>query len=174
MGFQMCISSALQLDYGYSIAQAANCYTVFVAVAIFGKLIMGWVYDRFGAVKGLIYQGVLLILALLSMLMANGKFTFGVLLAVFFGLGNMVGTVTSTTIPPAIFGLKDYSRIYGFLTMFISGCMALGLTLSSAIYDLSGSYRPAWYLYILFNVIYISALIIAIRMQEKRSGKGGI
>lgn len=167
MGFQNCISTALQLDYGYSVADAANCYSVFVFTAIFGKVLMGWLFDRIGVVKGLIYQGIMLIASLIFMLMAQ-EMTFGVMLAVCFGLGNMVGTVTSTTIPPAIFGLKDYSHIYAFLTMFITGSMGFGTTVSSAIYDLSGSYRLVWLVYIAFNALYIGSLIFAYIMMYKQ------
>lgn len=168
MGFQGCFATALQLDYGYSVAKAGACYSVFVAVAIFGKLLMGWIFDRFGAIKGLMYQCVMLVLSLVSILLAQKQMSFSILLAIFFGLGNMIGTVTSTTIPPAIFGLKDYSKIYGFLTMFLTAAMGLGTTLSSAIYDLSGSYRPAWILYIFFNILCTAVFIIAIRMAKKR------
>jgi MFS family permease len=167
MGFQGCIATALQLDYGYTVSEAANCYSVFVFTAIFGKLLMGWIFDKFGVVKGLIYQCVLLELALLFMLLAQNH-TFGVLLAVAFGLGNMIGTVTSTTVPPAIFGLKDYSKIYGFLTMFITASMGLGTTLSSVIYDASGSFRSAWLLYIVFDLLCAVLLIVALVSMRNR------
>lgn len=171
MGFQMCIATALQLDYDYSLSTAANCYTVFVAVAIFGKLLMGWLYDHIGIIKSLIYQGIILVLAMVSMLLAGKSIVFGVLLAVFFGLGNMVGTVTSTVIPQHLFGLKDYSTIYGFLTMFITGSMGLGTTVSSAFYDTTGSYAPAWVLYIGLNILYVGGLIVAVLIMRKKNPK---
>ncbi len=167
MGLQNCISTALQLDYGYTVTKAANCYSVFVFTAIFGKILMGWLYDKIGIIKSLLYQGILLTVSLIFMLMAQ-RSMFGVLMAVCFGLGNMVGTVTSTTIPPAIFGMKDYSNIYAFLTMFITFSMGFGTTISSAVFDISGSYRMVWLIYIVFTVFYIGSLILSYILVHKR------
>jgi len=165
MGFQGNIATALQLDYGYTTTQAAACYSLFTAVAIFGKLFIGWFYDKFGVKAGLTYLTIMLVASLVSMLLAQ-KLVFGYMLAIFFGLGNMIGTITSTTIPPDIFGLRDYSKIYGFLTMFISGSMSVGTILSTGIYDLTGSFRPAWILYIVFNVACTFCLLLSRRMVK--------
>lgn len=167
MGIQGCISSSVQLDYGYTAKMAATCVTIFNGTCIFGKLLMGWLYDRLGIKFGLLYICVMLILCSVSLLL-SGSVLFGILASIFFGLGNMVGTITSTTVTPDIFGLKDYSSIYGVLTLFVSGSMALGLTLSSAIYDLSGSYRPAWYLYIAFNIAYVGLLLLSRKIVHSK------
>lgn len=160
MGIQQCITTSLQLERGYSADFAAMCYSVFTVAAIVGKLIVGWVYDKFGLKKGMLYILAAMVASCLCFL-ASGNPAMAVAACVLFGLGNMASTISSTVIAQELFGLKDYARIYGVLSVFINLSIALGMSVSSFIYDMSGSYDPAWVVYIVLNVLYVAAVFFA-------------
>jgi MFS family permease len=65
-----------------------------------------------------------------------------------------------------IFGGRDYGELYGYVTMIIVLSAAFGTAGIGFIYDLSGSYRPAFLLG--FVMILVTALFLNIAY---RSGK---
>ncbi|MGI5971793.1 MAG: MFS transporter [Oscillospiraceae bacterium] len=166
MGVQQPMSSALQQDFGHSQEFSASVVSVFLIVVSAGKLIIGWIFDRFGLKTGIIYSGLLLIVSLLMMCNAYGAAA-AYAFAVIFGLGNMNSTVTSAAVTSAVFGTREYGTIYGFLSALLSGGMALGPILTSRFYDVLGSYRGAWILYIVLSVVVAALLIYTLGQRKK-------
>ncbi len=167
MGIQQCITTSLELERGFDGAFAATCYSVFTAAAIVGKPVVGRIYDKFGLVKGLSYATVLVILSCVC-LMCSADPVVAVVGCILFGLGNMASTVSSIIIVQDLFGPEDYGRIYGFLTAILNLSAALGMPVSSVIYDSTGSYNGAWVLYIIFNAVYL-ALIISVKRRLSKA-----
>lgn len=78
------------------------------------------------------------------------------IMALLFGLGDAIGTVTPPLITSAIFGAEKYGKAYGIANSFTQVGLSLGSLMVAAIYDASGSYTNAW---ILLLVLTVGALI---------------
>lgn len=74
------------------------------------------------------------------------------IMAVLFGLGDAIGTVTPPLVTSAIFGTEKYGEAYGIANSFTQIGLSLGSLLVAAIYDASGSYNIAWILLLFLTV----------------------
>lgn len=142
------IGASLQMpayltDIGYGSAGAAKVLSAGSAIAIFGKLLMGAVCDKFGIKIGSIYACVSGILLFVCFTLA-GNFVALVGLAVFYGLATGISTVLPTLLTVGIFGNRDYDVIYGMVTSanFMAG--VLGSVGVMVLYDITGSYTIIW------------------------------
>ena len=158
MGVQQCFPTSMQLDFGLSASVAGNAVSIHMVFICAGKLVMGWLYDRFDQKVGILYSSLMAVVGILLLLMPGMGTATAYLFAVCFGLGNMSSTVTSTALTSGIFGLRDYGTIYGFISMFMTGGMSISPVIASAIFDTSGSYRGAWYLFL--GVMVVSAAML--------------
>lgn len=107
---------------------------------------MGGVYDRLGVCKASAVCCALTLISFMCLPLSKNA-TLAVIAAVFFGLGAGIQISPPTTMTNALFGDKDYSANYSVVTLIYFVGIATGNLLSAAIYDRSGSYASAWYLY---------------------------
>jgi MFS family permease len=66
------------------------------------------------------------------------------------------------------YGLKSFGAIYGGIMVLTSLGMAVGGYLGGFLFDLSGSYQPAWILSLVATVTAFVALDLAPRMHPQR------
>lgn len=85
---------------------AATVISLYSLVGIFGKLILGWVNDKFGIVKGILFGCITFGLAFFMMLFGS-NIVVVYLMAISFGFGNAMGAVMPPLITSAIFGPKN-------------------------------------------------------------------
>ena len=154
------------LEESHSARFAATIISLYSLVGIFGKLILGWINDKFGIVKGILFGSITFGLAFFMMLFESNV-VMVYLMAVFFGLGNAMGAVMPPLITSIIYGLKKYGEVYGY----ISSATQLGLTFGSIlvafIFDITSSYRPAWIVMILCTIAVFGLWLIAINGSLK-------
>lgn len=167
MGMQQYMTSTLQVDFGHSGEIASRAYSVFMVFICLGKIVVGWMYDRFNIKVGILYGSILIIASLLCMVIGLSPVWMVFAFAVLFGLGNMNSTVTATTVTTNIFGLKDYGTIFGFISMFVTSGMSLGPLVAAAIFDGTGSYTGAWTLFLAVMVIATLMQLTAAAMSKK-------
>lgn len=145
---------------------AATIISIYSVVGIFGKLILGWVNDKFGIIKGILFGCITFGLAFLLIIFGS-NIIIVYLMAISFGLGNAMGAVMPPLITSTIYGQKKYGEIYGY----ISSATQLGLTFGSIlvawIFDITGSYKPAWLVMILFTIGVIVLWITSIKASLK-------
>lgn len=141
-------------------ARMATVVSVYSAVGIIGKLVLGTINDRFGIVKSTAYACVLMVIAYLLMIFA-GSYPIALLMAVFFGMGNAIGTVLPPLITSSIYSTENYAKAYGFVQSGVNLGMALGSLFAASIADFSGSYNYSWITLIVvcavMGVLWISA-----------------
>lgn len=166
MGVQQCAASALQLDFGHSDVTAANIVSVFMLFICIGKPILGAIFDKIGIKVGLVYSYLMLALAVVFLLMSQ-DIALAYVFAVLFGLGNMSVSLVASTTTVDIFGTRDYGTIYSVVTMFLTGGISVGPIISGAIYDSTGSYTMAWYLYIALSFVTLVLLLVALRASKR-------
>lgn len=171
MGVQQCFPTSMQLDFGLSAAVASNAVSIHMILICAGKLIMGWLYDRFDYKVGILYSSLMAVIGILLLMMPGMSPAMAYVFAACFGLGNMSSTVTSTTVTSGIFGLRDYGTIYGFISMFMTGGMSISPVIASAIFDTTGNYRGAWYLFLGIMVLSAAMLCFAVTRGKRNREK---
>lgn len=165
------IGAALQLpayltDIGYGSAGAAKVLSIYSAVAIFGKLIMGSVTDKFGEKVGSIYASVTGILTFVCFTLAGNTVAL-IGLIVFYGLSAGISTVLPTLLTAKIFGNRDYDAIYGMVVSanFLAG--VLGSVGVSLLFDITGSYNIIWPMCTIAMALTLVSLVFCLNRSEK-------
>ena len=128
---------------GISADLAATFVSIYSLIAVFGKLLMGAVFDRFGVKAGILLGTVCMGLCYVFLLIAK-TFPMFIVVAVFYGLGSAHGTIFPPTLTSKLYGSKYYSEIFGFVNAFASLSMAVCNLIMAAPYDITGSYTLAW------------------------------
>lgn len=145
---------------------AATIISLYSLVGIFGKLILGWVNDRFGIVKGILFGCITFGLAFFMMLFAS-NIVITYLMAISFGLGNAMGAVMPPLLTSTIYGPKKYGEVYGYISSATQLGLTFGSILVASIFDFTRSYKPAWVIMILFTIGVIILWIISIKASLK-------
>lgn len=145
---------------------AATIISLYSLVGIFGKLILGWVNDRFGIVKGILFGCITFGLAFFMMLFASNV-VIAYLMAISFGLGNAMGAVMPPLLTSTIYGPKKYGEVYGYISSATQLGLTFGSILVASIFDITSSYKPAWVIMILFTIGVIVLWIISIKASLK-------
>ena len=147
------------IGVGFTSTNAAMFISVYSLVAIGGKLLMGFVFDRFGIKAGVLLGMVSMLLTFVMLLIAHSLPLLFVT-AIFNGLGAGIGTIFPATLTSKIFGSKYYGETFGLINAFTSLSMALGNPIMATTYDATGNYNLAWYLGI--SAAALAAIILLI------------
>lgn len=155
-------------DMGHSAAFAAQVFAILMGVELFGKLIMGAIYDKKGMKFGNVYICGLFFCSALLLFFAKSP-AVCILFAVFFGLTMPIQTGTYPIVISTLMGERDYSQIYGNLTICYYAGMSLGVPSTALFYDTCGSYLPAWGIFVLLTVVIVVLLFLAGRAAAREA-----
>jgi MFS family permease len=145
-------------DAGFSDAQAARRFSAAVAVGIAGKIGMGLLADRIDAHRtagitfGLLTAGSFLLLALEHVPAA---------LPVFLAVHGFTVAAENVLLPllvAACFGVRHLAQIYGALMVVLLPGGIAGPTVAGWVYDVTGSYRSAFALFAVSNLVALVSL----------------
>ena len=125
--------------------------SMYSMIGIFGKLVLGWLNDRFGVVVSTAFGCITFALSFIFILFGQ-NISMLYIMAFLFGLGDAIGTVTPPLITSAIFGAEKYGEAYGIANSFTQIGLSLGALMVAAIYDASGSYNTAWILLLILTL----------------------
>ncbi len=140
-----------------SAAQTSAVMALFSVVLIVGKLILGFLFDHLGALWSLILNFLALALGMWMVIAGSDEFLYGGAVVMAFGMASI--TVLFPLVTEYVFGKREYAAMWGMMSMAISCGTALGSPMWGMVYDLSGSYRPAFL--VMPVVILINAAVIA-------------
>ncbi|MFC1874417.1 MFS transporter [Chloroflexota bacterium] len=149
---------AYALDVGIPAIIAAFTLSIIAAVSIIGRLSGGSVSDWMGIRKLVSGSLVLVILALISLLVKPGIWSF-ITFALIFGLGYGFFIILESAMSAELFGTKSLGAIMATLGIFGMTGTAAGRTLGGVIFDLTGSYQDAFLLCI---ILVVTALILSV------------
>lgn len=142
-------------------ANAATIISVYSAVGIIGKIVLGHISDRYGALISTIYDTSLLALTYFAMLFSD-QLVIAFIMAILFGLGNAIGTVLPPLITSEIYSDESYSVAYGYVNSGVQLGMTIGSLYAAGVADIMGSYNFSWMSIILFSlligVLWVNAL----------------
>lgn len=158
---------AMQEYHGAAVQAAV--ISLYSLIGIGGKLLLGWVNDRFGIVVSSTYACTLFGLSFVFILLSRTNVNMLYIMAVIFGLGSAIGTVTPPLITAEIFGKEQYSRAYGIANSFSQVGLSLGSLAVASLYDASGSYQTAWVILLALTAVtllcWVSAVVLARRYR---------
>lgn len=139
-------------NIGYSVTFAANITALTMGALAIGKIILGHLFDRLGIRTATSVAVIFLIIGTLGMLNAT-KFIalFAIIAGV--GLGTAFYTIANPVITTKVYGSKDYSSIYGFLTAVIGLGGIISPMIVGFLYDNSGSYYSSYKLMLVLGII---------------------
>lgn len=153
-------------DAGYSTAFTSIVSSTYMFLLTGCKVVMGFVFDRLGSLKGSMLIGVCCVLfSILALLISLpvAPWLYVLLLA----LASSGSTILGTILTINYFGRKDFSRVYSVISMFSYLGVAISTPLLGAIYDATGSYSFAWILIIGMGIAVCICLFGAYRTNKK-------
>jgi MFS family permease len=136
---------------GYSVTFAANIVALTMGALAIGKIILGSLFDRLGLRTATSIAVSFLLIGTLGMIyVTNYIALFAVVAGT--GLGTAFYTIANPIITTKVYGNKDYSSIYGFLTAVIGLGGIISPLIVGFLYDSSGSYFSSYKLMLVLGI----------------------
>jgi MFS family permease len=141
-------------DLGFGAARGAEMLSLMLGMGVVSRLVSGWVSDRIGGLRTLLYGAILQGIALVLFLPYDGLVSLYVVSGLF-GLfqGGLVPSYA--LIVRQHFAAAEAGARVGTVLMASLFGMALGGWMSGAIFDWTGSYRAAFINGIAWNLLNI-------------------
>ncbi|MDW7662873.1 MAG: MFS transporter [Bacillota bacterium] len=140
---------------------AGTIVSVYAFSGIFGKVILGWINDRFGSNQSMMFGGVILSTSFLLISLYGHKKELLLMAAVLFGFGVSIGSVNVNLLPFSVFGTTYYGEVLSLSKGIQQFGMALGPLILAFFYDSTGSYKIAWLICSLIALITILVIFIS-------------
>ena len=131
--------SALLTDRGITARQAALCASMLGGSSLFGRIVVGWLLDRFfGARVALLVN--LVTAAGVFLLARASSFSAGCVAAALIGIGAGGEAAITPYLLTRYFGLRAFSTLYGLTWSFYAASAAVGPVILGRAFDSTGSY----------------------------------
>jgi MFS family permease len=131
--------SALLTDRGITPGEAAWCASVLGGSSLLGRVVVGWLLDRFFGPR--VALGINLLTALGVFLLARAaSFPAGCIAAALIGIGAGGEAAITPYLLTRYFGLRAFSTLYGLTWTFYAAAGAIGPVLLGKAFDVTGSY----------------------------------
>lgn len=168
-GVQMHIPAYL-MDIGHPALFAGTIFGLLSLSNTVGKLILGAIFDKFKTTGGMLFVGVFMTIAMVSLLLASTK-SFAFVFAIAYGFSIVIASVGPPFMTGDLFGQKDFGAIFGFVQIFFVATSSLGVIVSGLIYDLTQSYKIAWIIFLGLFILSVLCILIANGMKKKTRSK---
>lgn len=131
------------LDIGFAAERVAMFVSIYSLAGLFGKFLLGAVFDRFGLKAGTFLCMGCMTLTFVFLLTAR-NFPLLVCAGLCYGVGGSCGTLLPPIIVGKTYSGKYYGETIGFFNAFVSLAMAVNNPMFAAAYDMTGTYQVAW------------------------------
>ncbi|MBI4592634.1 MAG: MFS transporter [Candidatus Rokubacteria bacterium] len=137
---------AYAIGHGIAPGAAATALGAVSLVSLAGRLTTGWLCDRVGRAPALTitYASAALGIACLVLLAATSSPLWLVVYVAFYGMAQGSSGIVASARAADVFAGASFGAIFGWTTLAIGPGEALGAWLGGKIYDVSGSYLPAF------------------------------
>ncbi len=144
---------------GFTAPSAAMIVTIYGAVQVFGRLASGWIGDKVGRHRLLMYSFVLMGFGWVAISLITPDTLWAVVFYYLtYGLGQAAHTVTQQAIVADFFGPRRYATLRGIMNPITVGGGVLGPMFAGVMFDAQGSYQMAFF--ILGPLVAIGAPVI--------------
>jgi len=160
--------SALLTDRGLTAGKAALCASVLGGSSLLGRVVVGWLLDRFFGPRVAFFINLITALGIFLLARAS-SFPSGCIAAALIGVGAGGEAATTPYLLTRYFGLRSFSTLYGFTWTFYAAAGAIGPVILGRAFDLTGSYASL--LVLLAAALGLAALtnLLLPRYAEMRS-----
>lgn len=155
----------------HGMAYAATIVSTYSLLGIFGKLILGWLSDKFGIIKSGSIAYLAISIAFILLLFGQSKFLL-IVMAIFLAFGNAVASVSIPLFASHIFGTNNYGVMMGITNSAFQVGMALGGVLTGAVYDVLGSYKWAWIGLTVIALLSMVCISLSYSISRKKYSSG--
>jgi sugar phosphate permease len=158
---------AYAIDRQIDTVAASSSLGMIGMASILGRFFFGWLNDRLRDAKYAAALGFLIMTGGIIILLKAGSAPILFVYAFVFGFGYGSQSVLMPSLLADRFGRHILGSAYGIMTFFVAGIGAgIGPVITGLVYDLNGSYTPAW----IFNIaIFASVTFLILLMKPRRS-----
>jgi len=159
-------------EQGYGVKFAGNAMAATMFGVFIGSLVFGYLSDKIGVKKTSIFAMILGLLSIVLLLVFPDYVAVILIALMLFGFVTAsIGTI-APAMTSALFGSRDYSRIYSTASMGLALASIIALPLYGYISDFTGSYVPALYVIIIMLALNILFIIGAFHNKKKMVQSG--
>lgn len=152
MGLQQSIVPMLQVDYKMTAALASTLMSLYSVTCAAAKILMGMLWEKRG-IRTVIGTICILLCAGIILIVMSNSLVAAVIGMILIGLGNVFTTVVQASYTADVFGNREYSAIIGCIGLAMAIGVALIPVITGRLYDMTGSYRPVYYLMLVFVIV---------------------
>lgn len=161
--------SAYLVGTGYEKAFAATVVSAISLFLMLGKFIWGFLRDRIGMKATFVIALSIFVLQYIVLLFVHVNPALCYVQAVMFGLSFATPTMFAALLVNAAFGEKEYASIYGTMQFFFYFGPIICNPLTGAIFDMTGTYVPAFIFYAI--CIFLCLIIGLVMLRGKAAAK---
>ncbi len=160
------VSPHLQ-DKGYSLVFSANVLSACLLVMAAGKILIGRIFDRYGAKAGFFCACAALIAATIGMRFCTVAPALALIVAGV-GFGCIFGAVVYPLTIPLVFGKKDYRAVIGPASALFSLGGIIGPLFAGRIYDMTGAYDLCYTIDIIVMLAVTAVILKVLPSKDKQ------
>ncbi|MEL7636364.1 MAG: MFS transporter [Anaerolineaceae bacterium] len=153
-------------DLNFSVSRISFVASAYAASMVFGKIILGILYDRLGAKNATLVSGLLMSLTLVLMMFIE-KTSLLILMLISIGIGLAIGTVSVTWLTNYFFGKEKYSKYYGTVQFANSLGLAVGVPAIAAALENLGNSTILWVVLTALSLVMVTLFLVSIRGNRK-------
>ncbi len=169
------VATFAQVDFGFTVAQAgAISGVVWWCGGVVGNLITGAVTDKVNVAVGVTISVVIGIIGLVIWASGGcvGNFGLAMIAGVLFGFLSTMIDMAAPLLTRKLFGMKDYTRVYSKVAMFVPLCScSIGMLLYPNLFMKTGSYHTVLIIGICGAIISTVILFILNGVAKKYEAK---
>ena len=153
-------------EAGILLIPSATIASMFGLFSIFGTILGGMLFDKFGLSKSYSFSGVLVVISCLCLIFLRDINSLGYLFSICFGISMFSYIMGPSYMTGALFGDREYSTILGIIQIFFAVGFAIGSPLFGMIIDNFG-WTIGWTSTIIYSIIAYIGLVISCSMIIK-------
>ena len=150
---------------GHSVVWAGYIMSLYMGVVLVAKVALGWIFDRFGMVGGVLVGSVSCLLACLFLCFPSTNWG-PILAAVFYGIGTCTATIGPSIMIAHEYGRRDVGKLTGIAISATALGGIVGAIVSGIAFDAALSFTPAWVIGIVCSVFMGVTLIASAGMAK--------
>jgi len=156
-------------ELGIGIETLTLISSVFFSFAVIGKLVLGWLADRYNKIMIMFFSVLNLIIGLVILRLAGSGST-GIIYtyAIVYGIGYGGMFTMMQLVIAEFYAGRSYGRILGMLTMVDIGIGGLGIPAFGLMQGTFGSYMPVLEIMMGLNVVVAVTVLVLYRMRQKK------
>lgn len=154
------------ISLGIDGTKAAGIFGLSMGFLAVGKILLGYLFDKIKLITTIAIGIICFILSVLCLIYAKNPIFIAGFIA-FYILGGSLSTVAPSYATAQLYGIKEYGKIYGIVSMITRFGSAIGFPVSSIIFDKTGSYSFTFTIMIVSSIATMTFYFLSIMLKSK-------